>query len=139
MSYTPKTTATSQKAEAFLASVSEKRQHEATILIAMMQRVSGEAPVMWGPSMIGFGKFHYVTKSKSEADWFKIGFSPREAKLSLYLTYNVADFADDLAKLGKHTHGKGCLYVNKLEDVDLTVLEEIVRQAFAATPDKVVY
>ena len=101
----------------------------------MMQRISGEPPKMWGPSMIGFGKYHYISKSKCEVDWFKIGFSPRKAKISFYVSCNADEFDDELAELGKHTRGKGCIYANKLEDIDMKVLEKIARQAYENTKD----
>lgn len=135
MTYTPKTKVTRQPVEEFLDSVSEQRRDEAYALIDMMKRVSGEEPKMWGPSMIGFGSYHYITKSKCEADWFKIGFSPRKAKISLYLSYDVSQFGDQLEKLGKHTTGKGCLYVSKLEDINMSVLEKISVHAYKSMKD----
>lgn len=135
MAYTPKTKATDQSVDDFLLTVSEKRRDEAYQLIEMMQRVSGEEPKMWGPSMVGFGKYHYISKSKSEADWFKIGFSPRKAKISFYVSCDADEFADELAELGKHTRGKGCIYANKLEDIDMAVLERISRTAYKNTRD----
>lgn len=135
MAYTPKTKVTDQSVDGYLHMVSDKRRAEAYRLIDIMQRVSGENPKMWGLSMIGFGKYHYVSKSKSEADWFKIGFSPRKAKISLYLTCNADEFENDLAYLGKHTRGKGCIYINKLEDIDTNVLEKITQYAYDNTSD----
>lgn len=135
MAYTPKTKATDQSVDDFLLTVSEKRRDEAYKLIEMMQRVSGEEPRMWGLSMIGFGKYHYISKSKCEADWFKIGFSPRKAKISLYVSCDADEFADELAVLGKHSRGKGCIYVNKLEDIDMDVIEKISRTAYENTHD----
>lgn len=135
MAYTPKTKATDQSVDDFLLTVSEKRRDEAYKLIEMMQRVSGEEPRMWGLSMIGFGKYHYISKSKCEADWFNIGFSPRKAKISLYVSCDADEFADELAVLGKHSRGKGCIYVNKLEDIDMDVIEKISRTAYENTHD----
>ncbi len=135
MVYTPKTKITDVRVDDFLKTVGEKRQGESHKIIAMMSRVSGEQPVMWGPSMIGFGSFHYISKSKSEADWFKIGFSPRKAKLSFYISMDADEFAKELEKLGKHTRGKGCIYANKLEDIDFAVLEKMTRYAYSHTKD----
>lgn len=135
MAYIPKTTVTDQDVDDFLGSVSEKRQAEAHTLIAMMQRVTAEEPRMWGPSMIGFGKYHYISKSKCEADWFKVGFSPRKAKISLYLTCDADEFEDELAELGKHTRGKGCIYANKLEDIDMNILEKLTAIAYKNAKD----
>lgn len=130
MAYTPKTKKTNQDVDEFLVSVSMTRRDEAYLLIEIMKRASGgEQPTMWGPSMIGFGTYRYVTKSKIEADWFKIGFSPRAAKISLYVSCELDEFNEQLQKLGKYTRGKGCIYVNKLDDIDTTVLENIVHHA----------
>lgn len=135
MAYTPKTKVTDVSVDDFLAAVSEKRRHEAYQLIDMMKRVSGEEPRMWGPTMIGFGTYHYISKSKCEGDWFKIGFSPRPAKLSLYLSCDADEFADELAELGKHTRGKGCIYANKLEDIDMKILEKMAKFTYKNTKD----
>ena len=135
MAYTLKTKVTDQSVDEFLKTVNEKRRGEARTLIEMMERISGEKPKMWGSSMIGFGKYHYISKSKCSADWFKVGFSPRKAKISFYLSCDASDFADDLTKLGKYTRGKGCIYANKLEDIDLNVLEKITKYAYDNTKD----
>ena len=135
MTYTPKTQATDQPIEEFLCTVEPKRQEEAKVLLEMMQRVSGEKPRMWGPSMIGFGTYHYKSKSNCEGDWFKIGFSPRKAKLSLYLSCDANKLGAEFAKLGKHSRGAGCIYVNKLDDIDLHVLEKIAETTYANTTD----
>lgn len=135
MTYTPKTNATDVDVDDFLKTVDEKRRLEAYQIIDMMSRVSGESPKMWGPTMIGFGKYHYISKSKIEADWFKIGFSPRKAKISFYISMDADEFGDDLAKLGKHTRGRGCIYANKLEDIDMKVLEKMTSYAYQNTKD----
>lgn len=135
MTYTPKTKVTEVNVDDFLETVSEKRRNEAYKIISMMRSVSGEKPVMWGPTMIGFGSFHYISKSGSEADWFKIGFSPRKAKISFYISMDADEFTQDLEKFGKHTRGKGCIYVNKLEDIDFAVLEKMTRYAYVHTKD----
>lgn len=135
MAYTPKTKVTEQSVADFLETVSEKRREEAYKIIDMMERVSGEPPKMWGPSMIGFGKYHYISKSKCEADWFKIGFSPRKAKISFYVSCDADEFTDELAELGKHTRGKGCIYANKLDDIDMRVMEKIAKAAYKNAKD----
>lgn len=135
MAYTPKTKVTNQHVDEYLLGVSARRRDEAAVLIELMQRVTGQPARMWGPSMIGFGSYHYRSKSGSEADWFKIGFSPRQAKISLYLSCDADEFADELARLGKHTRGKGCVYVNKLADIDLGVLERIAQTAYDNAKD----
>ena len=89
-----------------------------------------EKPKMWGSSMIGFGNVRYKSPATGrEVDWFKIGFSPRKANLSLHLGIDIKRHADALNKLGKHKTGVGCLYINKLEDVDIKVLEKMITAA----------
>ncbi len=135
MAYIPKTKVTDQSVDEFLKTVDEKRRKEAYKLTEVMQRASGEPPKMWGPSMIGFGTYHYISMSNIEADWFKIGFSPRKAKISLYLTCDADEFEAELPKLGKHTRGKGCVYVNKLEDINMDVLESLAKIAYDNAQD----
>ena len=93
----------------------------------MMEKATKEKPKMWGSSMIGFGKMRYKSPATGrEVDWFKIGFAPRKANISLHLTLDIQKHAEALKKLGKHKTGVGCLYINKLEDVDLKVLEKMI-------------
>jgi hypothetical protein len=128
-----KTVPTTQTIADFLATCDERRQAESRTLVAMMQEISGEPAVMWGSSIIGFGTYTYRYASGRTGDWLKIGFSPRKAAISLYLSCDAADFADELAGLGKVTHGKGCIYLKKLEDVDTVVLRNMVEKAYAQT------
>lgn len=100
----------------------------------MMERVTGEPAVMWGPSIIGFGQYHYRYESGREGDMCRIGFSPRSANLALYVG-GFPEYDELLAKLGKHKRATACLYINKLADVDLAVLEEIIRRSYDATAD----
>ncbi len=132
--YEPKTKATDASVETFIKSADPKKREDSYTLLAMMREITGEEPKMWGPSMIGFGKYHYISKG-CEADWFKVGFSPRRAKISLYLSCNADEFADELANLGKHTRGKGCVYVNRLSDIDMTVLQGMVARAYQNAKD----
>jgi hypothetical protein len=93
----------------------------------MMKKASSEEPKMWGSSIIGFGLKRYKSPTSGrEVDWLKIGFSPRKANLSIYLTMDIKKFSDTLNRLGKHKTGVGCLYINKLEDVDTAVLQELI-------------
>jgi len=94
-----------------------------------MSRVTGYAPKMWGPSIIGFGRYHYKYESGREGDWLMVGFSPRKANQVIYLMPGYLDLDDHLSRLGKHKIGKSCLYINKLADVDVSVLEEMVQHA----------
>ncbi len=108
----------------------EQKQKDCLTIIKMMEKATKEKPKMWGASMIGFGEKRYKSPASGrEVDWFKIGFSPRKANLSLHLVGDILSYADDLQKLGKHKTGSGCLYINKLEDVDLKVLEGIINEA----------
>lgn len=104
----------------------EQIRKDSHLLLILMQKLSGEEPKMWGKSLIGFGKMRYKSPATGrEVDWVKIGFSPLKAKLSLHLmNLQVHDAA--LSKLGNHKAGVGCLYINKLDDVDLKILEEIL-------------
>lgn len=86
---------------------------------------------MWGPSIIGYGQYHYVYDSGRQGDFLATGFSPRKARHSIYIMPGYADFGDILARLGKHKMGKSCLYVNKLADIDLDVLAELIRAGLA--------
>ncbi len=109
----------------------EGKRKDAFEILEMMKNVTGEEPKMWGTSIIGFGDVHYKYASGREGDWFKVGFSPRKAKISLYLMGCDISKADTiLERLGKHKVGKGCLYVNKLADIDVRVLEEMVKEGY---------
>jgi len=122
-----KTQPTSADVEAFLDGVEHPtRQKDARTLCALMARVTGEPPVMWGKDIVGFGRYHYATEAGREGDWMFLGFSPRKAALSLYFMPGYGAYDEILARLGKHKHGKACVYVNKLADVDMGVLEELV-------------
>lgn len=126
-----KTKETSASVEAFIATVpQEQKRKDSLVLLKLMEKATGEKAKMWGASLIGFGNKRYKSPaSDREVDWFVIGFSPRKAALSLYLTTVVGSQADALKKLGKHKTGGGCLYINKLSDVDMKVLEELINAA----------
>ena len=109
----------------------ETRRADAKALVKLMQSASGEKPKMWGPSIIGFGSHHYRYESGREGDMPLVGFSPRKAATVLYVA-GLSDSAALLAKLGKHTTGKGCLYIKKLADVDQQVLEALVVKSVGA-------
>lgn len=116
----------------------EKKRDEARVLDALFRKVTGEEPKMWGPSIIGYGDYHTTYDSGRDVHWLRSGFSPRKAKHSLYL---MGGYCDEVAggrrdalleKLGKYKTGKSCLYINKLADVDLEVLEELLRNDWEA-------
>ena len=126
-----KTKPTKLSATVFMNAITDPaRRADAKALVKLLQRASGEKPQMWGPSIIGFGSYHYKYESGREGDMPIVGFSPRKAATVLY---GVATARDLLPKLGKHTTGKGCLYIKKLADVDQVVLQEMVVKAMAAT------
>ena len=122
------TKATEVQVADFIAAVpDETRRKDAETLCAMMARLTGAEPKMWGPSIIGFGRYSYCYDSGRTGEMCRIGFSPRKAELVLYVLDGNADQSEVLGRLGKHKTGKGCLYLKKLADVDADVLEEIVR------------
>lgn len=122
-----KTKPTEMTVEAFLDAVEPgQKREEARRLDALFREVTGFNPVMWGPSMIGYGSYYYVYESGREGDFLATGFSPRKAKHSIYILPGYADYGSILDRLGKHSKGKSCLYVNKLADIDLQVLAELI-------------
>jgi hypothetical protein len=128
-----KTKATKVSVAAFIGSLTDPAQRaDAKALVKLMQSATDEKPKMWGPSIIGFGSYHYKYDSGREGDMPIIGFSPRKAATVLYSVTASRDSAALLAKLGKHTQGKGCLYIKKLADVDQKVLEAMVGKSVAA-------
>lgn len=127
-----KTKETSASVEGFLSGLTDEQQRKDSLqLVQIMEEVSGEKAKMWGSSLIGFGNKRYKSpKTGREVDWFKIGFSPRKANLSLHLVLDLQHHADALKKLGKHKTGVGCLYVNKIDEIDLNVLKDLIETAF---------
>jgi hypothetical protein len=126
-----KTKPTSASVEDFINDVKEEQKRkDSFVLLEMMKKASGEEPKMWGSSIIGFGIIRLKSPATGrEIDWLRIGFSPRKASLSLYLTGDVRMHAAYLEKLGKHKTGVGCIYINKLEDIDMNVLKEMIDSA----------
>lgn len=109
---------------------SPEKKQESLVLIELMKRITGHEPKMWGPTMIGFGDWHYISPSGREGDWFSMGFSPRKAAFSLYVTMDASAHPDIMSRLGKHTTGKGCIYVKRLSDIDMKVLEELAVSSY---------
>lgn len=129
-----KTKPTSQDPTEFLNAVeSDEKRRDSFTILELMQRISGEPPVMWGPSIVGFGSYHYKSeRSRQEGDWPLIGFSPRKQDLTLYVMAGNQDNHDLLARLGKHKSSVGCLYVKRLADVDLDVLATLIEASYAS-------
>ena len=123
-----KTKPTSASVEDFINQVkNEQKRKDSFMLLEMMKEATGEEPVLWGSAIIGFGNRRYKSPTTGrEVDWLLMGFSPRKASLSVYLLGGIKDHADALKKLGKYKTGVGCLYINKLEDIDLKVLKGII-------------
>lgn len=129
-----KTRPTAESVQAFLDGVENKRRREDGLaLLHMMQEATGEEPVMWGPSIIGFGKYHYTYESGREGDSPVIAFSPRKASLTLYIDMDFDGYDALMDKLGKHTTSKACLYISKLADVDMDVLRKVIHKSVEHT------
>lgn len=119
--------------EAFLAALPDaQKRSDSLVLLDLFRTVTGEPPKMWGTAIVGFGDYHYVYASGREGDWFITGFSPRKQNLTLYCMGGYEPHGEVLARLGKHKLGKGCLYINRLRDVDLNVLRELITTTVAA-------
>ena len=123
-----KTKPTAASVEEFINALpQEQKRKDSFVLLEMMKKASGDDPVLWGKSIIGFGNKRYKSPATGrEVDWLRIGFSPRKASLSLYISVGIKEHAPALEKLGKHKTGVGCLYINKLDDIDLNVLQEMI-------------
>jgi len=127
-----KTKANDVSVEAFLQSVEHPvRRADGLALHDLFSRVSGYEARMWGPTIVGYGRYSYKYESGREGDSLATGFSPRKGNLSIYVMPGYQDYQEILDRLGKHKMGKACLYVNKLADIDLTVLEELIRTGLA--------
>lgn len=107
----------------------EKQKKDSFEILELMSEVTGEEPAMWGPSIIGFGDYHYKYKSGRENDWFLVGFSPRKQSLTLYLNSGVDESDQLMKKLGKYKTGKVCIYINKIEDINKEILKELIQKS----------
>lgn len=128
-----KTQPTDESVDAFIGRAEPAgRREDAVVLKELMDRITGEPAVMWGDSMVGYGTYHYRGRSGREGDWFVVGFAPRKASMSLYgLQYPGADALLD--RLGPHKRGAGCVWVGRLSRLDLGVLEQLIRDAWASS------
>ena len=131
--YELKTKQTTVNVEKFLAAVEPERREDCRTLVAMMREATGDDPKMWGPSIVGFGQYHYKYASGHEGDMCELGFSPRKRELSIYITCDLAEYRGELERLGKHKTGKSCLYVKRLADIDLAVLRKMIDKSLAQT------
>jgi hypothetical protein len=128
---------TTRSVELFLDDlIPEQRKKDSWTLYRLMEKITGSQGVLWGTSIIGFGDYHYKYASGREGDWFLTGFSPRKNALILYLMCDISHESIDFSTLGKHKKGKGCLYIKRLDDVDLKALEDIIKTSISLTVKK---
>ena len=126
----PKTKSNESSVEKFLNTISDEQQRtDSFAVLELMKRISKEEPRMWGTSIIGFGLHHLKYASGRELDWMLIGFSPRKGKTTLYITDGFDKYDEYLSRLGKHKTGKSCLYIKRLSDIDIGVLEELIKSS----------
>lgn len=127
-----KTKPTKESAHAFIKSLAdEQRRKECRALLSMMREITGKKPVMWGNAIVGFGNYHYKYRSGREGDWFLTGFSPRKTALTVYIMPGFSRYESLLEELGKHKRSVSCLYIKRLEQIDLSVLRTLVERAVA--------
>ena len=132
-----KTKPTGDSVVAFLEGVAhEQRKKDSFVVLELMKEITQEEPTMWGPSIIGFGEYHYKYESGREGDFFLTGFSPRKQSLTLYIMGGFSQYDSLLAHLGKHKTGKSCLYINKLDDIDMDVLREMIQKSVKYISEK---
>lgn len=138
MSSTIKTVVNDASVENFINSVSDEvKKADSFKLLEIYSTITNEKPKMWGSSIIGFGQYHYKSeRSKQEGDWMLTGFSPRKQNLTLYVMPGFDDYGKLLNELGKHKTSKGCLYINKLSDINLDVLKQIIKQSYLDMKEK---
>jgi len=125
-----KTRPTDRKVSQFIDAVEpDQKRQDCWTIVEMMRTVTGAEPVLWGSSIVGFGTYTYVNTTKKPADWPITGFSPRKANLTVYVMPGFSNYESLMARLGKHSMGKSCLYIKKLADIDFDVIEEIIRRS----------
>ncbi|MBK8139502.1 MAG: DUF1801 domain-containing protein [Chloroflexi bacterium] len=125
-----KTKLTEESALAFLDQIeNDQRRQDCLTVLELMKNVTGDEPRMWGESIVGFGSYHYRGKSGREGDWMLVGFSPRKQNLTLYIMAGFDGYDGLMSKLGKFKTGKSCLYINRLTDVDIQVLRDLIKQS----------
>lgn len=132
-----KTKPTGQSVDAFIGAIEDQgKRQDARAVAAMMAEVTAAPAQMWGPSIVGFGRYQYRYASGREGDFMETGFAPRKRALTLYVMAGFAEYEDLLAKLGKHTTGKSCLYIKRLADVDMAILRELIARSVAYIRNK---
>lgn len=134
---TNKTQPTFENPEDFIKSINHpQRIADGLALLKMMEEITGQPPKMWGPSIIGFGTYHYKYASGREGDFLAVGFSPRKSALSIYIMSGFTEYDELMQKLGKFTTGKSCLYVKQLSDIQLDVLKELILKSYLYITNK---
>lgn len=134
---TNKTIPTKKSVDKFVKTTSETRQKEAAQLINSMSKISGKKPTMWGPSIIGFGSKHYKYESGREGDMPELSFSPRKNAITIYFMEGFNLYGKELDKLGKYKNSISCLYINKLEDINYSILEKMLKKSFSLNTKKI--
>lgn len=134
---TLKTRPNDRSVAAFIASVeSSQKREDSQTLLSLTQEITGEQPVMWGESIVGFGSYHLKYQSGRELDWMLAGFSPRKQSMTIYMMGGFENQEELLSKIGKAKHSVGCLYVKKLEDIDLNVLSDMIKLSIATVKNR---
>ena len=130
MSKEPKTKLNQASVTKFLNSIDDaKRREDSFAVLEIMQAITKQEAKMWGTAIVGFGTYHYVYASGREGDWMQVGFSPRKNALTLYIMSGFSNYSELMEKLGKYKTGKSCLYIKKLEDIDLKILKKLIRES----------
>lgn len=133
----PKTKLTTASVESFLQKVKDKKRYQDCLsVMEMMKKATDEVPKMWGESLVGFGTYRYAYKTGKQGDWPIIAFSPRAKNLTIYIMPGFDRYNDLMKKLGKFKTGSSCLYLNKLEDVDLEVLKQLIKESVGFMREK---
>jgi len=123
-------TETDKDVDEFIANISnKKRKADSEVLLEVMKKITKKEPKIWGQRIIGFGKYTYQRKNGDEFEWFNVGFSPGAKHMSIYVMYDINEEQEWLAQLGKHSCGRGCLYIPRLEEVDMKILKKIIRKS----------
>ena len=132
----PKTKPTKASVKEFLNQISDKERRDDCFTVAkIMEEITGDKPKMWGPSIVGFGAYHYKYASGREGDWPVAAFSPRKGDLTLYLTPGFDKQTEMMQKLGKHSNGKSCLYIKRLSDIHMPTLKKLIKKSIKDLPD----
>lgn len=125
----PKTRPTDASVSAFLATLPSAQQQDCEAIAALMQAATGQPPVMWGDAIVGFGQYSLTYANGRQMDWMEVGFAPRKSNISLYIMDGFSAYTELLARLGKHSVGKSCLYIKRLSDVDTQVLQTLIEHS----------